>query len=151
MANSSRAIAVLGAQAPPVCDLAWEYGRHLGLAFQIVDDVLDLTASSSVLGKPALSDMKGGIATAPVLLAAEEQPALRPLIERRFKRDGDVAAAMALVERSSGVARAKELAAHHAGLAARSIQALPATDCAHAVLCREALMRLTQKVLTRSK
>lgn len=45
---------------------AWNYGRHLGLAFQVVDDILDLTASSSMLGKPALNDLRSGIATAPV-------------------------------------------------------------------------------------
>ncbi len=70
--------------------MAWSYGRHLGLAFQVVDDVLDLTASSSMLGKPAHNDLRSGLATAPVLFAAEQQPALRPLIARRFKQEGDV-------------------------------------------------------------
>lgn len=49
-----------------VCTTAESYGRHLGLAFQIVDDILDLTASSSLLGKPALNDIKSGLATLPV-------------------------------------------------------------------------------------
>ena len=40
-----------------------QYGRDLGLAFQIVDDVLDLTASESVLGKPVASDLREGKAT----------------------------------------------------------------------------------------
>jgi geranyl diphosphate synthase len=57
---------------------------------QIVDDVLDLTASSSMLGKPALNDLKSGLATVPVLCAAEEHAALKPLILRRFKNEGDV-------------------------------------------------------------
>lgn len=56
-----------------------------------MDDVLDLTASASILGKPALNDLKSGLATAPVLFAAEEQPALKPLIARKFKNEGDVA------------------------------------------------------------
>src|SRR6476660_5108642 len=48
-----------------------EYGRNLGLAFQIVDDVLDLTASEEVLGKPVASDLREGKATLPVILALE--------------------------------------------------------------------------------
>jgi len=49
-----------------VCELAFCYGKHLGLAFQIVDDVLDFTSSSGVLGKPTLNDLTSGISTAPV-------------------------------------------------------------------------------------
>jgi geranyl diphosphate synthase len=56
----------------------------------VVDDVLDLTASSSILGKPSLNDLKSGLATAPVLYAAQEQPALKPLILRHFKAEGDL-------------------------------------------------------------
>src|SRR5260370_36724468 len=46
-----------------------QYGRQLGLAFQIVDDVLDLTASESVLGKPVASDLREGKATMAVIHA----------------------------------------------------------------------------------
>src|SRR5437660_6925897 len=48
-----------------------QYGRQLGLAFQIVDDVLDLTASESVLGKPVASDLREGKATMAVIHALE--------------------------------------------------------------------------------
>ena len=67
--------------------------RHLGLAFQLVDDILDFTATSAELGKPALNDLRSGLATAPVLFAAREQPELYTLIGRRFKEEGDVEAA----------------------------------------------------------
>lgn len=151
MANSSRAIAVLAGAGPQVSELAWNYGRHLGLAFQVVDDVLDLTASSSILGKPALNDLKSGLATAPVLFAVQEQPALKPLILRRFRESGDVQAAMSLIEQSSGIQRAKELAAHHCNMAADMIRRLPPAQSDHAEISREALIGITQKVLTRSK
>lgn len=52
---------------------------------QLVDDMLDYTASSSALGKPALHDLQSGLATAPVLYAAERHPELRPLILRKFQ------------------------------------------------------------------
>jgi len=48
-----------------------EYGRNLGMAFQIVDDVLDLTASEDVLGKPVASDLREGKVTLPVIHALE--------------------------------------------------------------------------------
>ena len=59
-----------------------QYGRDLGLAFQIVDDVLDLTASESVLGKPVASDLREGKATLSVIHALERcTPAERKQIE----------------------------------------------------------------------
>eukprot|EP00878_Enallax_costatus_P007998 GHUV01008365.1.p1 GENE.GHUV01008365.1~~GHUV01008365.1.p1 ORF type:complete len:427 (+),score=115.09 GHUV01008365.1:600-1880(+) len=151
MANSARAVAILGDQQPAVCDLAWQYGRHLGLAFQIVDDLLDILGSSKQLGKPALNDMRAGLATAPVLLAAEEQPGLITLIRRKFRGEGDVQYALEMVQNSRGIERAKALAAEHARLAAAQVQALPPTDHPHAMAARAALINITHKVLVRSK
>ena len=59
-----------------------DYGRNLGMAFQIVDDVLDLTASEDVLGKPVASDLREGKVTLPVIYALERcQPAERQMVE----------------------------------------------------------------------
>jgi geranyl diphosphate synthase len=150
MANSVRAVAILGDQPQQVCDAAWQYGRHLGLAFQIVDDLLDILGSSKQLGKPALNDLRAGIATAPVLLAVNEQPALIELIRRKFKSSGDVQYALELVQASSGIQQAKALAAQHAKLAADQVLALPATECPHALQARQALISITHRVLARS-
>ena len=51
---------------------AFQYGRNVGVAFQLVDDLLDFTVSADQLGKPAAADPKLGLATAPVLFAAEK-------------------------------------------------------------------------------
>lgn len=150
MANSARAVAILGGQPAHTCDAAWQYGRHLGLAFQIVDDLLDILGSSKQLGKPALNDLRAGIATAPVLLAAQEQPGLVALIRRKFRSAGDVKTALELVQDSSGIAAAKALAAEHARLAADQVAALPPTTCPHALAAREALVSITHRVLARS-
>ncbi|KAF8069450.1 SPS1 [Scenedesmus sp. PABB004] len=151
MAHSARAVALLGDAPPGVADAAWRYGRHLGLAFQVVDDLLDITGTATELGKPALSDMRAGLATAPVLLALDEQPGLVPLVRRKFRGDGDVPAALELVRGSSGVPRAKALAAEHARAAAEQVAALPPTSCAHALEARAALVAITQRVLVRTK
>jgi octaprenyl-diphosphate synthase len=68
------------------------YGRAVGFAFQIVDDVLDLTATEEVLGKPVASDLREGKATLPVIhsidhgTAADRQAIQRVLDDRSFER-----------------------------------------------------------------
>jgi all-trans-nonaprenyl-diphosphate synthase len=71
MANSSKAAGVLSGVSAELADRLYLYGRHLGLAFQIVDDILDFTSSSETLGKPAVADLRQGHLTAPVLYALD--------------------------------------------------------------------------------
>lgn len=62
------------------------YGRHLGLAFQITDDVLDITGKSSLIGKPVRSDLREGIITLPLIYLLEDPvwgSHLREVIEKR--------------------------------------------------------------------
>jgi octaprenyl-diphosphate synthase len=63
--------AILANAPPEQEDALGSYGRNLGLAFQIVDDVLDLTASEEVLGKPVASDLREGKVTAAVIHALQ--------------------------------------------------------------------------------
>ena len=63
--------AVLGQQPKLVEEAMAEYGRNAGLAFQLVDDLLDFTASIEKLGKPVLSDLKEGKVTLPLIFALE--------------------------------------------------------------------------------
>ena len=63
--------------------MAYSYGRNIGIAFQIIDDLLDFTASENSLGKPSGADLSLGLATAPVLFAAQEFPELNELIFRQ--------------------------------------------------------------------
>jgi len=63
--------AILGGATPEQEQNLAQYGRDLGMAFQIVDDVLDLTASEDVLGKPVASDLREGKATMALIHALE--------------------------------------------------------------------------------
>jgi octaprenyl-diphosphate synthase len=63
--------AVLGRQPKHVEEALAEYGRNAGLAFQLVDDLLDFTASPEKLGKPVLSDLKEGKVTLPLIFALD--------------------------------------------------------------------------------
>ncbi|KVG51526.1 hypothetical protein Ccrd_026373, partial [Cynara cardunculus var. scolymus] len=82
ISNSCKSIALLTGQTAEVSMLAYEYGKNLGLAFQLIDDVLDFTGTSSSLGKGSLSDIRHGIVTAPILYAMEEFPELRSVVDQ---------------------------------------------------------------------
>merc|ERR1712207_63253 len=97
-----RSTALLGGHAyeSTVATACEEFGFHLGLAYQIQDDILDFTAAENVLGKPALADMDLGLSTAPILYAAQEFTELKPLVMRRFKNKGDKEQALEALYRS---------------------------------------------------
>jgi all-trans-nonaprenyl-diphosphate synthase len=143
MANSAKASALLSGVSDALAQQLYEYGRNVGLAFQIVDDILDFTASSDALGKPAGSDLKSGNLTAPVLFAMEEKPYLETLIEREFAQEGDLEQALALVYDSHGIERSRELATKHAQQAIANLSELPDSDS------RQTLLELCDYVLSR--
>lgn len=153
VANSCKSVAVLAGCSPEHATAAWDYGRHLGLAFQLIDDVLDYTGTTAELGKPAGNDLRSGLATAPVLFAAEEHPELLPLIKRRFRQEGDVETALNLVTNSAGIRRSKELAEEHSREAVLALERLPhvVVGCESAVESRNALVEITHKIINRRK
>jgi all-trans-nonaprenyl-diphosphate synthase len=110
IANSARAAGVLSELPPNHLDALYHFGRQLGLAFQVVDDILDFTGSDQQLGKPAASDLASGYLTAPALYAIEERPALLGLIEREFCEPEDLAQALELVRSCEAIPRARALA-----------------------------------------
>jgi len=145
IANGCRATGVLGVADPRLLEMASEYGKNLGLAFQLVDDMLDFTSSSTTLGKPASVDLSLGLATAPVLFAREEHPELSVLIERKFEVTGDVEKARNFVQQSRGIVRTRELAATFCDLAVRALIPLRPSPA------KSGLIRLADLVLNREK
>ena len=143
IANSARAAGVLSDQSPERLDALYRFGRQLGLAFQVVDDILDFTGSDQQLGKPAASDLASGYLTAPALYALEEKPALGSLIEREFSEEGDLEQALDLVRASEAIQRSRALAETFAREARESLEWLPESPC------RRALLDLPEFVLSR--
>jgi all-trans-nonaprenyl-diphosphate synthase len=143
IANSSKAAAILSDQGKEIAQNLYEYGRHVGLAFQIVDDILDFTTSAEVLGKPAGSDLISGNITAPALYAMEEKSMLTVSIEREFSEAGDRELALTLVKDSKGIDRARELAGYHAKKALEYLDCLPPSESA------KSLRELTDYVIAR--
>lgn len=91
ISKSCRAAALLGSSDAGTVEAAYSYGKNLGLAFQLVDDMLDYTISAKELGKPAGADLELGLATAPLLFAWKSCPELGSLVGRKFSGEGDVA------------------------------------------------------------
>jgi geranylgeranyl pyrophosphate synthase len=147
MANSCQSAALLGNYSEELVDASYRYGKHIGMAFQLVDDILDFEGSLSHMGKPSLADLAAGLATAPVLFAAEEFPdILEPLVERKFRHAGDIETTVQYVQKSSGLERTKNLAYVHAEAAINAVlSAFPPS------LYRDALVQLAYKVIARTK
>lgn len=145
IANSGKAAVILSDAGEEIANKIYRYGRNLGLAFQIVDDILDFTTTTEILGKPAGSDLACGNLTAPVLFAMEEKPSLKMLIEREFSEEGDLPQALDLINNSHGIEKARALAYQHSQLALEDLQCLPNSPA------KESLMDLTDYVLSRIK
>ena len=143
IANSAKAAGVLSDAPEAVCQHLYEYGKNLGLAFQIVDDILDFTSPTEVLGKPAGSDLVSGNITAPAMFAMADSPLLETLIEREFSEVGDIDQALAIVEASNGIRRSRQLAADHAQLAREHLSEISPSAS------RECLLELIDYVLSR--
>jgi octaprenyl-diphosphate synthase len=77
MAAGARA----GALDEQACAALERYGLHLGVAFQAVDDLLDLSGDPAATGKSLLSDLREGKMTYPLILALERDPSLLPVVE----------------------------------------------------------------------
>ncbi|KAI5331577.1 hypothetical protein L3X38_021703 [Prunus dulcis] len=151
ISNSCKAIAILAGHTAEVAMLAFEYGKNLGLAFQLIDDVLDFMGTSASLGKGSLSDIRHGIITAPILFAMEEFPQLRAVVEQGFDNPANVELALDYLGRSHGIHRTRELATKHANLAASAIESLPESEDEDVRRSRRALLDLTHIVITRTK
>ncbi|KAE8351481.1 isoprenoid synthase domain-containing protein [Aspergillus coremiiformis] len=145
MSKSCRAAALLGDSTPEVVESAYSYGRNLGLAFQLVDDMLDYTVSDAELGKPSGADLELGLATAPLLFAWKENPELGPLVGRKFSQEGDVQRARELVHQSNGVEKTRVLAQEYADKAKTAISDFPDSEA------KDGLIQMCEKTMNRRK
>jgi all-trans-nonaprenyl-diphosphate synthase len=134
IANSAKAAGVLSDQSIEINEHLYHYGRDLGLAFQIIDDILDFTSPTEVLGKPAGSDLISGNITAPALFAMQETPYLEVLIEREFSEEGDIEKALDIVHTSRGIERSKEMAARYGQSALKHLDPLSLSPSKQALI-----------------
>ena len=116
-----------------------EYGHALGLAFQIVDDVLDLTAEEAVLGKPVASDLREGKATLAVIHSMEhgnpvERNAILAVLQEQSFTSISYEAVLAMLRRHGSLEYAMRAAGRHAEAAKASLEPLADSEYKRALL-----------------
>ena len=125
-----------------------EYGRCLGMAFQLIDDLLDYTGSVEEVGKPVLNDLREGKLTMPLLTAlprasaAEREQVATVLRERDFK-SVEPGVILAIVDRYDGIPETRALARDYAGAARVALGEFPDSDA------KEGLLLATESVIDR--
>ncbi|MBV8121463.1 MAG: polyprenyl synthetase family protein [Alphaproteobacteria bacterium] len=129
-AAASRIGAVLGARPAEEEEALDQFGRNLGTAFQLVDDMLDYSAREAELGKCVGDDFRGGKITLPVLLAFargadDERGFWQRTLEKLDQRPGDLERAIDLVERRGGIAETLARARSYAAAATRALAPFP--------------------------
>ncbi|MDW8105545.1 MAG: polyprenyl synthetase family protein [Armatimonadota bacterium] len=132
----------LAARAPqPMVEALSQYGFHIGMAFQLADDLLDYIGNPARMGKPVGSDLREGKFTLPLIIALREStPAdrerLLQLVETPAK-DGEIQKVVEIIRRYEGFARTQDIAAQHARQAKEALSVLPpsAARSALAALC----------------
>lgn len=134
-AASTEAGAVLSGAPEPEVQALREYGHTLGMAFQIVDDVLDFVGDERELGKPVGSDLRQGIVTLPALYFHETHPADEALIKvLHSSREEEVKAIVAAIRESGAVELALDEARTFAQRSRESLQILPHNEYRQAML-----------------
>ena len=144
---SAESGAVLGGASASEAAAYREYGRHLGLAFQLMDDWLDYEGSAQDLGKNTGDDLAEGKVTLPIILALQAAGASdRRILEQAITQPGSIAFedVRCIAERCGGIETTKHRAAAEASLAESALQDLP--DSA----CKSQMIRLSQFAVERS-
>jgi heptaprenyl diphosphate synthase len=123
-----------------------QFGASIGTAFQISDDIIDITSPSDSSGKTPGTDLREGVQTLPMLYSLQEDGAdrLRALLSRPITDDAEVDEALALLRSGPGLPRARAVLAEHASAARAELTRLP--DCSAA----KALASLTTYVVDRT-
>jgi heptaprenyl diphosphate synthase len=107
------------------------FGHHLGMAFQIADDVLDYVATEEQIGKPVGADLRQGTITLPLMYALRDEkigPRIRALLAREPVREEDYDEIVGLVRDSSAVPLAERHAHEFADRAAAELRAFPPSE-----------------------
>jgi heptaprenyl diphosphate synthase len=122
-------LGALAAEAEPeTARLLYNYGYNVGMAFQIRDDLLDLSGTEKQIGKPPGSDMRQGNITLPVIYSLQDSRLREGLMEElELIRGGNggVGRAIDLILSGDGIARAEELASRYIAKALEALEQLP--------------------------
>lgn len=123
----------------------WRIGHNIGMAFQIIDDILDYIGTDDLVGKPIGNDIKQGIFTIPFIYAAKkDKVSFEEYLQKEFFSDEDVETIITLINEHKGIESAKALADKYTRKAFKLINALPENP--YKVVLKE----VTEKLLLRT-
>jgi octaprenyl-diphosphate synthase len=122
--QSARTAASLADAPARALDAMARCGLHVGLTFQIVDDLLDVVGDEAVTGKPAGIDVREGNPSLPIVLALSRDDVIRNLFARSDPSDGDVTWILNRLRRSPVIQESKDIARRHAATAREALAVL---------------------------
>lgn len=96
-------------------------GRHVGLTFQMIDDLLDVTGAEATLGKPIGVDVREGNPALPIVLSIAEDDEVRRLFGKAQLSEPEVSALLGRLRRPAAIERGHRLALEHAGIARQAL------------------------------
>ncbi len=125
--------AIVGGGKPRVVKDMYEFGRNLGIEFQMIDDILDLTGSTDEMGKPMFIDLRNNASNIVVIHAlahadAERGSSLRSALARTAFGVGDIVGLLGILDDLGSVEYATDLSRKHAAIARQKLKNLPAGE-----------------------
>ncbi|MBI3910713.1 MAG: polyprenyl synthetase family protein [Armatimonadetes bacterium] len=151
MSTCTRFGALIGCLPERQTEALADYGYHVGMAFQIADDILDFVGDEETLGKPVGGDLREGKVTLPVIYALESAtPSQREELLELYRKPGplrteDIRRACEIIDASGGFARARSRARDYIARACECLELLPPSEA------RTALWILAEQIVDRDK
>jgi geranylgeranyl pyrophosphate synthase len=134
IAACSKGGAIVSEASHAEIELLSNYGMHLGIAFQIIDDILDYTQDQSTMGKPAGNDLRQGMVTLPLIYALQDvvlnghKQKIQDMLSGQSKNDDDIREIVKWVNSSYGIQRAIADAHMHACQAREALYCFPVSS-----------------------
>lgn len=126
------------------CRLFWNIGHNIGMAFQVIDDILDYVATDEQLGKKAGNDLKEGIYTLPLILAMKKNPDIFVnILDKDEYTSDEIDFIIELVNQNGGIDGAMKIAQKYSQKAFKGINKLPSNEY------KEILLEVTDKLINR--
>lgn len=126
------------------CKNIGKAGYNLGMAFQIIDDILDFNSNELIIGKPVGNDLKEGIYTLPLIYTLQkDNKALLELLVKESYSDDDIDKIIEYVNNSGGIDMSRDLAKKYTEKAFKQLSSLPESNS------KKVLMEVTEKLLVR--
>jgi len=133
------------------CRALATYGEKLGVAFQVVDDVLDVAGDPSALGKSVYADLREGKATYPLLIALQREPSLLPVVRAACDEVDDARLAQIGAQVAEGLGRTKAIEEARTFAARLSTQAVTALAALNPSIAKSALEHVAVELVGRAR